>query len=93
MSLPLFEFIITLVLTLMQACLFAYCSLSTINNLANIIVNNISIPMLNVTNFKSWHKKLLIVLGVMDLNLELKTDSSSPLIDQNTFDEKRVMER
>ncbi|KAB5519853.1 hypothetical protein DKX38_024172 [Salix brachista] len=49
--------------------------------------------MLNGSNFKSWKDNLLIVLGVMDLDLALRTDSPPPLKDESTSDEKRDMER
>ncbi|KAB5514260.1 hypothetical protein DKX38_028166 [Salix brachista] len=49
--------------------------------------------MLNGSNFKSWKDNLLIVLGVMDLDLVLKTDSPPPLKDESTSDEKRDIER
>ena len=65
---------------------------STINHV-NITVSINSIPMLNDSNFKSWKDNLLIVLGVMDLDLALRTDSPSPLKDESISDEKRDMER
>ncbi|KAK6160726.1 hypothetical protein DH2020_004107 [Rehmannia glutinosa] len=60
---------------------------------ANITTSINSIPMLNGTNFKSWQENLLIVLGVMDLDLAIRTDSPPPLTDKSTSDEKRDMER
>ncbi|XP_020249338.1 uncharacterized protein LOC109826734 [Asparagus officinalis] len=50
---------------------------------ANITININFIPMLNGSNFKSWHKNLLIVLRVMDLGLALRTDSPPSLIDKS----------
>ncbi|KAB5520226.1 hypothetical protein DKX38_024545 [Salix brachista] len=49
--------------------------------------------MLNGSNFKSWKDNLLIILGVMDLDLALRTDSPPPLNDESTSDEKRDMDR
>ena len=49
--------------------------------------------MLNDTNFKSWQENLLVVLGVMDLDLALRTDSPPPLTDKSTSDQKREMEK
>ena len=63
------------------------------NNPVNITANINSIPMLNGTNFKSWKDNLLIVLGVMDLDLALRTDSPLPLTDKSISDDKREMER
>ncbi|KAI6701123.1 hypothetical protein NL676_015447 [Syzygium grande] len=60
---------------------------------ANITANTNSIPMLNGTNFKSWQENLSIVLGVMDLDLALRTDSPPPLIDKSTSNEIRDVER
>ena len=65
----------------------ATSSASTIN--ANIN----SIPMLNDTSFKTWHENLQIVLGVMDLDLALRVSSPTPLTVENSFDEKRDIER
>ncbi|XP_027077165.1 uncharacterized protein [Coffea arabica] len=66
---------------------------SVANDLTNITANINNISMLNDTNFKSWKENLLIVLGVMDLDLALRNDSSPPLTDQSTSDEKRNNER
>ena len=78
----------------MRACLCLSVVLcSAINNPANITANINSIPMLNGTNFKSWQENLLIVLGVMDLDLALRTDSPPPLTDKSTSDQKREMEK
>ena len=52
-----------------------------------------STPMLNGTNFKTWHDNLQIVLGVMDLDLALRVSSPAPLTDESSFDEKRDIER
>ncbi|KAB5534361.1 hypothetical protein DKX38_017447 [Salix brachista] len=49
--------------------------------------------MVNGSNFKSWKDNLFIVLGVMDLNLALRSNSPPPLTDESTSDEKRDMER
>ena len=49
--------------------------------------------MLNDSNFKSWHENLSIVLVVMDLDHALMVDSSPPLTDESTPDDKRKMER
>ncbi|KAL3655416.1 hypothetical protein CASFOL_001202 [Castilleja foliolosa] len=60
---------------------------------ANITANINSIPMLNGSNFKLWRENLLIVLGVMDLDLAIRTDSPSPLTADSTSNEMRDMER
>ncbi|KAL2241113.1 UNVERIFIED_CONTAM: hypothetical protein Sindi_0752500 [Sesamum indicum] len=60
---------------------------------ANITANINSIPMLNASNFKSWKENLEIVLGVMDLDLALREDSPSTLIDKSTSEEKREKKR
>lgn len=60
---------------------------------ANITANINSIPMLNSSNFKSWHENLSIVLAVMDFNLTLRVDSLPPLTNESTPDDKREMER
>ena len=73
-------------------CLFVVLY-SAINNSANITANINSIPMLNDTNFKSWQENLLIVLGVMDLDLALRTDSPPPLTDKSTSDKKEKNEK
>ena len=44
-------------------------------NPANIAIRINSIPILNDSNFKSWKNNLLIVLGVINLDLALKTNS------------------
>ena len=49
--------------------------------------------MLNGTNFKSWKENVLIVLGVMDLDLDLRVDQPDPLTHESTFDKKREMEK
>ena len=60
---------------------------------SNINANINSIPMLNGTNFKTWHENLQIVLGVMDLDLALRVSSPAPLTVESSFDEKRDIER
>ena len=52
-----------------------------------------SIPMLNGTNFKTWHENLQIVLDVMDLDLTLRVSSPAPLTVESSYDEKRDIER
>ena len=64
----------------------ATCSTSNINASIN------STPMLNGTNFKTWHENLQIVLGVMDLDLALRVSSPAPLTVESSFDEKRDIE-
>ena len=66
---------------------------SATNNPTNITANINSIPILNGSNFKSWQENLLIVLGVMDIDLALRTDHPFPLTDKSTSDEKRDMEK
>ena len=48
--------------------------------------------MLNGTNFKTWHEKLHIVLGVIDLDLALRVSSHAPLTVESSSDEKRDIE-
>ena len=57
----------------------------------NVSIN--SIPMLNGTNFKTWHENLQIFLGVTDLDLALRVSSTAPLTDESSSDEKRDIER
>ena len=67
--------------------------LSTVNSHANLSSSLSSIPVLNGSNFKSWKENLLIVLGVMDLDLAIRTDSPTALSDKSTPDEKKDMEK
>ncbi|KAA8534146.1 hypothetical protein F0562_031661 [Nyssa sinensis] len=60
---------------------------------SNITASINSIPMLNGTNFKTWHENLQIVLSVMDLDLALRVSSPAPLTDESSSDEKRDFER
>ena len=66
---------------------------STTSFASNINARINSIPMLNGTNFKTWHENLQIVLGVMDLNLALRVSSPAPLTVESSSDEKRGIER
>ena len=66
---------------------------STTNFASNINASINSIPMLNGTNFKTWHENLQIVLCVMDLDLALRVSSPAPLTVESSFDEKRDIER
>ena len=66
---------------------------SAISSVSNINASINSIPMLNGTNFKTWHENLQLVLGVMDLDLTLRVSSPTPHIDESSFDEKRDIER
>ncbi|KAA8544866.1 hypothetical protein F0562_019739 [Nyssa sinensis] len=66
---------------------------SAISSASNITASINSIPMLNGTNFKTWHENLQIVLGVMDLDLALRVSSPAPLTDESSSDEKRDFER
>ena len=59
----------------------------------NITASINSIPMLNGTNFKTWHENLQIVLSVMDLDLALRVSSLAPLTVESSSDEKRDIER
>ena len=59
----------------------------------NITASINSIPMLNGTNFKTWHENLHIVLGVMDLDLALRVSSPAPFTVESSSDEKRDIER
>ena len=60
---------------------------------SNITASINFIPMLNGTNFKTWHENLHIVLGVMDLDLALRVSSPAVLTVESSFDEKRDIER
>ena len=66
---------------------------SVISSASNINVSINSIPMLNGTNFKTWHENLQIVLGVMDLDLTLRVSSPAPLTVESSSDEKKDIER
>ena len=66
---------------------------SATSSASNINVSINSIPMLNGTNFKTWHENLQIVLGVMDLDLALRVSSPAPLTVESSSDEKRDIER
>ena len=66
---------------------------SATNSASNITASINSIPMLNGTNFKTWHENLQIVLGVMDMDLALRVSSLAPLTVESSSDEKRDIER
>ena len=66
---------------------------SATSSASNINVNINSIPMLNGTNFKTWHENPQIVLGVMDLDLALRVSSLVPLTVESSSNEKREIER
>ena len=66
---------------------------SATSSASNINPSINSIPMLNGTNFKTWHENLQIVLGVMDLDLALRVSSPAPLTVESSSDEKRDIER
>ena len=68
-------------------------STSATSSASNINTSINSIPMLNGTNFKTWHENLQIVLGVMDLDLALRVSSHVPLTVESSSDEKRDIER
>ena len=59
----------------------------------NITANINSILILNGSNFNSSQKNLLIALAVMDLDLALKVDSPSPIIDDVTSNDKNDLVR
>ena len=63
------------------------------NSASNINANINYIPMLNGTNFKTWHENLQIVLGVMDMDLALRVSSPAPFIAESSSDENRDIER
>ena len=91
-GLPLFEFIFRFcILCEFVACLLFSDSPTSYASNINASIN--SIPMLNGTNFKTWHENLQIVLGVMDLNLALRVSSPAPLTVESSSDEKRDIER
>ena len=60
---------------------------------SNINTNINSIPMLNGTNFKTWHENLQIVLGVIDVDLALRVSFPTPLTVESSSNEKRDIER
>ena len=66
---------------------------STTSSTSNINASINYIPMLNGTNFKTWHENHQIVLGVMDLDLALRVSSPAPLTVESSSDEKRGIER
>ena len=66
---------------------------SAISSASNISASINSIPLLNGTNFKTWHENLQIVLGVMDLDLALRVSSPAPLTVESSSKEKRDIER
>ena len=66
---------------------------SATSSASNITASINSIPMLNGTNFKTWHENLYIVLGIMDLDLALRVSSPVPLNVESSSDEKRDIER
>ena len=65
---------------------------SATSSASNINASINYIPMLNGTNFKTWHQNLQIVIGVMDLNLVLRVSSPTPLTVESSSDEKRDIE-
>ena len=74
----------------MFICLLFFVSVTTPGNIS---ANINSIPLLNGSNFKSWKENLLIVLGVMDLDLAIRTEAPPALTDKSTSDDKREMEK
>ena len=66
---------------------------SATSSASNINANINSIPMLNGTNFKTWHENLQIVLSVMDLDLALRVSSPAPHTVESSSDEKKDIER
>ena len=93
-GLPLFEFIFRFCI-LCEFVLHVYYSLIHLatSSASNITASINSIPMLNGTNFKTWHENLQIVLSVMDLDLVLRVYSPAPLTVESSYDEKRDIER
>ena len=67
-----------------------FCS---IISTANITVNINSIHILNDSNFKLWQENILILLAVMDLDHASRVDLPLPLMDENTPDDKRKIEK
>ena len=65
---------------------------SATSSASNITTNINSIPMLNGTNFKTWHENLQIFLGVMDLDRALRVSSPAPITVESSSDEKRDIE-
>jgi len=49
--------------------------------------------VLTGTNFKSWKEHIQIVLGIMDLDLALRSDQPTALTDVSSPEEKREFER
>ena len=66
---------------------------STISFASNINASINSTPMLNGTNFKTWHENLQIVLGVIDLDLALRVSSPAPLTVESSSNEKSDIKR
>ena len=66
---------------------------SATSSASNINASINYIPMLNGTNFNTWHENLQIVVGAMDLDLALRVSSPAPLTIESSSDEKRDIER
>ncbi|XP_048433471.1 uncharacterized protein LOC125474084 [Pyrus x bretschneideri] len=58
---------------------------SSVNTLA---MNLSSIEHLNGGNFKKWKQDIEIVLGLMDLDLDLRDDEPTPLDENSTADQR-----
>ena len=66
---------------------------SATSSASNITASINSIPMLNGTNFKTWHENLRIVISVMDMDLALRVSSPAPLTVESSSEENRDIER
>ena len=59
-----------------------------------MIAANINfIPMLNGTNFKNWKENIMIVLSCIDLDLTLKEERPTNLMDESSIEDKRNFEK
>uniref|UniRef100_A0A804L6Q7 Retrotransposon Copia-like N-terminal domain-containing protein n=1 Tax=Musa acuminata subsp. malaccensis TaxID=214687 RepID=A0A804L6Q7_MUSAM len=63
------------------------------NSLTTISANFSFVSVLNGTNFKDWKENILIVLGCMDLNIALREDQHTSLMENSTHDDMRLYEK
>lgn len=76
------------------ASLYFFCSKLLVNtSAANINVNMNSIPVLNITNFKSWKENVLLILGCMDLDYAIRKEQPPSLTDESSNTEKLNFEK
>ncbi|RVW13644.1 Retrovirus-related Pol polyprotein from transposon TNT 1-94 [Vitis vinifera] len=67
---------------------------SGIPDAASSISSNVkNIPVLNGTNFKKWKEHVIIVLGCMDLDYELREDRPLDLTDASIAKQRSIIEK